>query len=267
MGLLSAIQEASGPLYVRFPIHVAIIYTFAILVIGILGFQFLFLSPARRAETSGPTVFNFAGNNIQQLIIGQAPITGPVAQPVTPLAIPAETLIEDGGFEQQAEGWGTGWFEDHVVHSGTVALAFNGARAQWYVDGRRPHTGRLALHVEHESPYAPHVFSSFSQRIKVQPRHRYEVRFWTYVEAIGRGAFALRVVPSRTTTPDEWDKFKAKVDPRIVGRWQEVRREFESGPDRFFDIRFVAETTLTAWVDDVSVTLLGPVAPGTTATR
>lgn len=275
--LADAIQEASGPLFERFPTAVPIVYillvAFAAVIVGFLGFQFLFLSPAKRSETSGPTPINFAGARIEQLTIvvsgfgGASAVGQPVAQPPGPPASVPETIVENGGFEQGIEGWGTGWFEGHFIHSGVAALAFNGATARWYVDDRWAHSGRFALRVEHETPYAPHVFSSFSQRIKVKPGHRYEVKFWSYLEAKGKGGFSLRVVPSRTTRPEEWDRFKAKVDSSIIGRWQEVRKEFESGSDWFFDLRFAAETTLTAWVDDVSVTPLGPMQPSQDAKK
>jgi hypothetical protein len=217
------------------------------------GFNFLFLSPAQKAVASGPTTINFSGNNIQQLtVITAAPgAQTPTAQPAT-----VETIVENGDFEHGLTGWGTGWFESHFPHLGVAALAFNGALAQWSLDDRKAHSGRFALRIDHATGYSPHVFSSFSQQIRVKPGRRYQVKFWAYLDASDAAAFSLRIVPSRKIQPNEWDKFKAKLDSASIARWQEVRQEFDSGSDRFFDLRFAAEAVLTVWVDDVSVASL-----------
>lgn len=229
----------------------------ALVVVGLIV-----LRPAKK--TASPTTQNFLGHNIQVNNITVTGGTVNVTQLATGVATPTSpgaslaTIIENGGFEQGVEGWGTGFFEGQFVDTGAPVLGFNGAVAQWAVTKGNAHTGEWALRVDHQTPYAPHTFSSFSQRIKVRPGHRYEVRYWVYLETVGKGAFSLRVVPSRRlrTQPDEWDRFKAKADAKLLGQWQEVRREFESGSDWFFDLRFAAEGVLKAWVDDVSVTLL-----------
>ena len=118
-----------------------------------------------------------------------------------------------------------------------------------YVDD----AGRRSLRVEHNSTYAPNVFSSFSQRIRVRPSTSYRVTYWAFVESIERGAFSLRVVPSRRPAPPEWDQFKQKVDSSVIGQWQNRVVDFESGSDWFFDLRFAAEGPIRAWIDDVAV--------------
>ena len=264
--------DFQGPLsdwYNRSQVVVVIVYGLFVLTLAIIGFQLLFRGVTKKSETLAQgTTITLGGNTIGQLNIyvtgATAPgATAPAAPPLPPPPQPpsAEAILENGGFEQGFVGWGIGWFEDHYVKSGRAALTFNGAVARWYIDDRMPHSGKASLRIEHDSTYLPHRFSTFSQRVKVVPGRRYEVRFWTYVEAAeGPGAFSLRVVPSRATWPAEWDQFKVTVDRGQVGRWQERRRAFESGSDWFFDVRFAAEGPLKAWVDDVSLAIIDSAA-------
>lgn len=226
---------------------------------------------------TGPTPSNLEGRNIQYIYAAPgstvhvsqaapAPSPAPVAAPAPaprverPPAVSAGTIVENEGFEEGFEGWGTGFFESLKPTSGVSVLGFNGAIARWVVGRDRVRSGERALRVEHETPYAAHTFSSLSQRIKVKSWHRYQVRYWIYIEEIGTGKFSMRVLPSRRLQPEEWDRFKGAANPKLLGQWQEVQKEFESGPEWFVDLRFAAEGTLKAWVDDVSVTLLGPQA-------
>jgi len=65
-----------------------------------------------------------------------------------------------------------------------------------------------------------------------------------------------------TTSPVKWNQFKRKVDPILIGQWQERSAPFESGTDWLFDIRFAAEGPIKAWVDDVTATQIpGSAAP------
>ncbi len=194
----------------------------------------------------------FGDNKLERVAVA-AGNKGPL--PIQQMAL-GGTILENGGFETGARGWGTGWFEGAFPFAAQEALLFNGAVARWSVDKQRTHTGESALHVEHKSEPKPHVYSSFSQRIKVTPGHRYEVKFWAYLEKSDRSGFVLRVLPSRSLAEGEWERFKKKLDSSVIDRWQEVRTEFLSGSDWFFDVRFFAESPLAAWIDDVSVTSL-----------
>lgn len=260
MYLVDQLQTVLGAMRSQHPFITLPAFGVVWLLLGFVMFQWLFMAPEK---TSGPTIQNFQGQNIQVnniTISGGIANISQVAAGIAPPAAVAEPIVENGGFELGVEGWGTGFFESQLVHSGVPVLGFNGAVAQWDVRKGNTHTGEWALWVEHQTPYAPHTFSSFSQRIKIKPSHRYEVRYWAYLESVGKGAFSLRVVPNRRTRtqPDEWDRFKLKANPKLLGQWQEVHREVQSGPDSFFDLRFTAEGVLRAWVDDVSVRLLGP---------
>jgi hypothetical protein len=97
---------------------------------------------------------------------------------------------------------------------------------------------------------------------KVAPGHRYEVTFWAYLKEGDKGSFALRMIPSRRNTDAEWDRYKRKLDQGIISEWQVRTNEFESAEERFWDLRFTAETPMTVWLDDVAVTDLGPKESG-----
>jgi len=168
-------------------------------------------------------------------------------------------IVENGGFENGAEGWGTGFYEGLFAPEGVIGLRFGGAVANWMLDDGLAHSGRNSLRVEHKSGYKEHRFSSLGQRIKVAPGHRYEAKFWAYLKESDKGSFALRMIPSRRSTDAEWERYKRKLDSAIISEWQIRTKEFESGNERFWDIRFTADTPMTVWLDDVVVTDLGPV--------
>ena len=242
-------------------------------------FYFFFVTPSHKNESPAPTVpsgpaelggvpgLNFPNLRAEHFQVnvysGGQPTTA--APPAAPVRDTASTIVENGGFEQGTDGWGIGFFESVFASPEGSALLFTHAVARWYIDDRRPHDGRRSLRVENDTTNAPDVFSSFGQRIRVTRERRYEVKYWAYLESTdGKGSFSLRVLPSRRTKLDEWNKFRGKINPSLLGQWQEMRFVFDSGHDSFYDLRFAAETKMKLWVDDVSVALLEPGnVPGT----
>ena len=112
----------------------------------------------------------------------------------------------------------------------------------------------MALRVEHESDYAPDIYSCFSQRIRVKANTTYRVGFWLFVETGGqRGGFTLRFLPSRRVDPTEWDRRKVSASSIQIGQWKFHDQRFNSEEDEFFDVRFFAEGRIAGWVDDVLV--------------
>jgi hypothetical protein len=83
----------------------------------------------------------------------------------------------------------------------------------------------------------------------------YEVRFWVKAKEIGlRGDLTLRVHPSRHDAL-AWDARKVTVDRGSYG-WQHFElllNSGNSGNDSAFDVRFIAEGSVNAWIDDVTV--------------
>jgi len=255
--VVEALQESAKILYGRYPIPVVLYFAIMALGLTVWAGHALLMLPSRKPQTSESASINFQGNHIQQLNVYNAAPPAATAPAPPPSTVVGPAIVENGGFEQGTDGWGTGFFESLFAVQEGRPLSFNNAVAKWEIDDQKSHSGRRSLRVGHSTPYNSHVFSSFSQRIKVIPNRKYEVRYWVYVEALdGSGGFSLRAVPSRTHALTEWDKFRGKVIPSIRNQWQEVRFEFDSGGESSFDLRFAAETNLKLWVDDVSVTLL-----------
>ena len=110
----------------------------------------------------------------------------------------------------------------------------------------------MALRVEHGSDYTPHVYSCFSQRVRLKPNTTYRVGFWLNVEVGGsRGGFGIRFLPSRTVEAEEWDRRKVTASKIKIGEWVFYSENFTTESEEFFDVRFFAEGRISAWVDDV----------------
>jgi hypothetical protein len=198
------------------------------------------------------TIINGLGNQIETACAKQGE-QRPNAQFLKEIA---KEIVQNGGFEDGLTGWGTGFYE-RMFRQNVGALQFGGASSNWTPDSFAL-KGRRALRVQHESAYAPNVFSSLSQQVTLDQSHRYEARFWAYIKDSGDG-FSLRVIPSRNSTPEEWERYKVKPKSGVRARWQEVTTVFESGAERSWDLRFTAEAPATLWIDEVSVRDLGAV--------
>jgi hypothetical protein len=202
-------------------------------------------------STGSGNVMNVGGTLVQ--ILPQGPEAG------RPSGSPTETkpslVLENPGFENGLAAWGTGFFEAAFPIEGPLRgpLATNGAMATWRAEGHRPRTGLLALRVEHTTPYRPNTYSMLSQRIKLKPQTTYKVGFWFFAETDPRGAFALRFLPSRLASADEWERRKIKVQNWKPSEWTLQTATFNTEGDTYFDVRFFAEAPLSAWIDDVFV--------------
>ncbi len=260
---LSAFQATSADLYARYPKSVMLGFGVFVVLGAVWVFYLLFIpasqsrKEAARENASPSTSMPFNIERVEKMEVhihqgGQVIAAPPAALPAAPFM--AAVLLDNGGFEDGTVPWGTGFYESHFLSRPALALGFMRSTAQWYIDDQKPHSGKRSLRIEHETTQAPDTFSTYSQRVTLQAGRRYEVTYWAYLESTdGRGSFSLRVVPSRTIQPSEWDRFRAKINPGLIGQWQKLTREFETGTDTFFDIRFCAETKMKLWIDDVSL--------------
>jgi hypothetical protein len=179
MDWLDPFRQVVQPWYAGAPRLVIIGYSLLAVLAGLGLFQLIFVVPPKGAVPPTQNISN-TGDGTQQnvvyngMVIQQLTIVAPPAQPA-PQVAPAADIVDNGSFERGSVGWGTGFFESHFARPGQTALIFGGASARWSIDETRAHTGRRAVLVEHFSTQAPHVFSSFSQRIKVMPGRRYTV--------------------------------------------------------------------------------------------
>lgn len=161
-------------------------------------------------------------------------------------------LVKNGSFESRFQAWGTGWIEDLPAARDFARqhkyVNLKGADAQWLHDAQGGRDG-AALRVVHRSSKQPHAFSTFSQRIELQPHTTYEARFWAKVEDGNGHELMLRVGVSDET---DWELAKQSVIGSR-GDWREFRTRFATDDRIFVDIRFTAEAPLRAWIDEVSV--------------
>lgn len=234
------------------------------LAVGLAVWRSFLATPVSPPAATGPgqTVQGSPGSTTYQAgrdIIMNAPAPALSTAP-TPRASPGH-LIQNGSFEQGLEHWGTGWLEEQVGNRAVARrqrfLAFNGARANWFPspEGRRP--GSTCLRVEHETAYAPNVFSTLSQAVALRRSRNYEASFWVRTEHVdGPGGFVLRIAPSREDRPDLWDSVKVQVPPG-PSDWREYRLRFNSGDEERYDVRFSAEGRVRAWIADVTLRPLG----------
>ena len=184
MEWLGLIQAALGTMRSQFPIVVPTLCGLLWIVFrtltGLGVDQFFFLAPARISTPSGSTTVIdngpkiAIGGTITQVInihppAGAAGAATPIPPPAptSPPSAVTETIVENGSVEHGVEGWGTGFYEGLFGLPGVPVLGFNGAKARWAPGKGNAHRGEWALRVEHDTPYAPHTFSSMSQRIKV----------------------------------------------------------------------------------------------------
>jgi hypothetical protein len=203
-------------------------------------------------STGSGNVMNVGGTLVQ--ILPPGPEAGRAGS--TTIETTSSAILENPSCENGLAAWGTGFFEAAFPVEGPLRgpLATNGAKAAWRADGRRARAGLLALRVEDTTPSGPNTYSMLSQRIKVKPQTTYEVGFWYFTESTDpEGSFSLRFIPSRSASPDEWERRKIKVRDPKPGEWTPYSAIFNSEGDTYFDVRFFAESPLRAWVNDVFV--------------
>src|SRR5205814_10001524 len=122
------------------------------------------------------------------------------------------------------------------------------------VEVRRARTGSLDLRVEHTSPPGSNVYSTLSQRITLRPQTTYKVGFWFFADpGDPRDSFTLRFLASRRSSDEEWDRRKIKANDPRPGEWTPYSDTFNTEGDEYFDVRFFAESRVSAWIDDVFV--------------
>ena len=99
-----------------------------------------------------------------------------------------------------------------------------------------------SLRIEHRSAYAPQVYSTLSQRLRVERGRWYELSLWVNAEEVSPlGGLSVLV----SAEPADWEDQKLAVDPGTY-RWRRHGLRFNTGSRSYVDIRFVAEGTVRA---------------------
>jgi len=164
-------------------------------------------------------------------------------EPVVP-APPAEeipaarNLVENSGFENRLEGWGTGQYEPRNE------VFWGAADAAATIDTQIRHSGKMSLKIVNRSTRKPHVYRTLSQRINGLKRNtKYSASFWVKANNAAAGTLIL-------TTDMAWSQRMA-IAAGTYG-WRQFTRIFDTGNNDFVDLRFISEDVGTVWLDDIS---------------
>ena len=166
------------------------------------------------------------------------------AKPVVPEPQPAieytpgRNLLENPGFENKLEGWGTGQYEPRSeVFWGT-------ADATATIDTQTVHSGKVSLKIVNRSSRKPQIYRTMSQRINGLKRNtQYLATFW--VKANNASAATLML-----TTDMAWSQ-RIAISAGTYN-WREFKHIFGTGNNDYADFRFIFEDVGTVWLDDIS---------------
>jgi hypothetical protein len=149
-------------------------------------------------------------------------ITGLIAlfyrpTPSTPPQLPMyqedkENLLRNGGFEEDLEFWGSGYYETDVYKgslgifwASRVGMTIEGmkiASVRGEIDSDIRKFGKKSFKITNDSPLEAHIYGSMSQRISGLMRNtNYIASFWAKTERASRRTFEI-------TTDLKWLKRK-----------------------------------------------------------
>lgn len=167
--------------------------------------------------------------------------------PATASTPPGSNRLINGGFE---EGiifpWGTGHYEraDGKFNFG-LWWNSNNARAFMKIDTAEKHSGQRSLLIGNDSPAAPHVFTTLSQRISgLKPNTLYRISAYLKARDLKPGAGLI-------TVDAAWAKRFAL--PAGTYDWQSFSITVNIGHNDFIDFRIVQQDTGRLWLDDLVV--------------
>jgi hypothetical protein len=171
---------------------------------------------------------------------------GQTAKPVVPEPQPAaeyrsgRNLLENAGFENMLEGWGTGQYEPRSE------VFWGAADATATIDTQTTHSGKRALKIVNRSSRKPQIYRTLSQRINGLKRNTpYLATFW--VKANNASAATLML-----TTDMAWSQ-RLAISAGTYD-WREFKHTFNTGNNDYSDFRFISEDVGTVWLDDISFT-------------
>jgi hypothetical protein len=176
----------------------------------------------------------------------------PSQTPVT--LVDKENLLRNGGFEEDFNFWGTGYYETDVYHGslgifwaarvGMPKEAMKIADIRGDIDSDIHKSGSKSFKITNNSPLEAHIYGSMSQRITgLMKNTDYIASFWVKTERAGRGTFDI-------TTDLEW--LKRKYIEAGTYDWKEFSQVFNTGDNTFVDFRIISEEPGTVWVDDMA---------------
>lgn len=168
--------------------------------------------------------------------------------------IDTDNLLNNGGFEEDLEFWGTGYYETDVYKgsqgkfwASRVGMAIETmkiADVMGKIDSDIRKSGVKSFKITNNSPLEAHIYGSMSQRITgLMKNTDYIVSFWAKTERADRSTFEI-------TTDLKW--LKRKYIEAGTYDWKQFSHVFNTEDNTFIDFRIISEKRGTVWVDDMS---------------
>ena len=170
---------------------------------------------------------------------------------VSPCAEAEDNLVLNGGFEQELDHWGTGYYETDAYRGklGTFWASRLGdeiADVRGDVDSEVHHCGAKSFKITNNQTFMPNLYGSMSQRITgLLPNTDYLAAVWVKAERAGKRTLEI-------TTDLEW-KGRLTIEPGTYG-WRRYTQVFNTGDSTYVDFRILSEDPGTVWIDDLSFT-------------
>ena len=191
-------------------------------------------------------------------------ITGLIALfyvPIPPIPTPPiyqedkENLLRNGGFEEDLQSWGTGYYETDcfkgslgIFWASRVGMGIEEikiASLRGDIDSEIRKSGVKSFKITNNAPSEAQIYGSMSQRITgLMENTDYIASFWVKAERAGRGIFV-------NTIDLKW--LKRKYIEAGTYNWHEFSWVFNTGNSTFIDFRIISEEPGTVWVDDITL--------------
>ena len=197
----------------------------------------------RRAKVTAYIVVAFVGATVAIGLLAFVQLKETKAPPPKPLDV---ALLKNGGFESDAEFWGTGSIEERIKAgnhpSDLKRLPYvvgdkkdSPTASEGHVDRNIKRNGHASYRFDHAQPANIHRWGSLSQRVHgIEPDKWYSVVFYVH-GVVPRKAFFV-------TTDIPWND--RTYVPAGTHEWQHVVHKFFSGKERYVDVRFVVERSI-----------------------
>ncbi len=168
-----------------------------------------------------------------------------------------DDLLRNGGFEQDLEHWGTGYYEKnkykgrtHAFHLSEKWIIEDGAwklkiaNVSGSVVSGISKFGNKSFMIVIDSDQEVNIFATMSQRIDGLIKNaKYIVRFWVKTVSAKQGTFGI-------TTKKNWSQI-VQIE-QGTNDWREYNHIFYIGNSSFVDFRIISQESGTVWVDGIS---------------
>ncbi|MFC1836388.1 carbohydrate binding domain-containing protein [Thermodesulfobacteriota bacterium] len=159
-------------------------------------------------------------------------------------------LLNNCGFEEDLEYWGTGIYEGirarevfWTTRKGIRKQEVRYAAISGKVNSQIRHSGERSFKIINNSPLEDEIYGTMSQKINnLQKNTLYTASFW--VKAERAKAATLQI-----TTDLEW-KERVSIRPGTYD-WVKLSHQFKTGDKTSVDFRIISVEPGTVWIDDI----------------